>query len=144
MKDEFGGVIIIEFVGLKSKMYSIKKIDGKEYNTAKGVSIATEFDKFKDLLFNDKIIRHKMKRIQSKKHKLGTYEIDKISLSCFDNKRYVLDDGIYTLACFYKDSVTSCKKIQKDCDKKRIEKEFDKKNIKKDCDKKDCKKAPWQ
>ena len=36
-----------------------------------------------------KIIRHKMKRIQSKKHKLGTYEIDKISLSCFDDKRYV-------------------------------------------------------
>ena len=34
MKDEFGG--------LKSKMYSIKEIDGKEYNTAKGVSIATE------------------------------------------------------------------------------------------------------
>ena len=37
-----------------------------------------------------------MKRIQSKKHKLGTYEIDKISLSCFDDKRYVLDDGIHT------------------------------------------------
>ena len=73
MKDEFGGVIIIEFVGLKSKMYSIKKIDGKEHNTAKGVSIATEFDKFKDVLFNEKIIRHKMKRIQSKKHKLRTY-----------------------------------------------------------------------
>ena len=30
MKDEFGGVIIAEFVGLKSKMHSIKKIDGKE------------------------------------------------------------------------------------------------------------------
>ena len=39
-----------------------------------------------------------MKRIQSKKHKLGFYEIDKISLSCFDDKRYVLDDGIYTMA----------------------------------------------
>ena len=39
-----------------------------------------------------------MKRIQSEKHKLGTYEIDKISLSRFDNKRYVLDDGIRTLA----------------------------------------------
>ena len=38
-----------------------------------------------------------MKRIQSKKHKLGTYEIDKISLSYFDDKRYVLDDGIRTL-----------------------------------------------
>ena len=51
-------------------MYSIKKIDGKERNTAKGVSIATEFDKFKDDLFNKKIIRQKMKRIQIKIHKL--------------------------------------------------------------------------
>ena len=108
MKDEFGGVIITEFVGLKSKMYSIKKIDGKEHNTAKGVSIATEFNKFKDVLFNKKIVRHKMKRIQSKKHKLGTYEIDKISLSCFDDKRYALDDEIYTLSYFQKNSVRSC------------------------------------
>ena len=53
------------------------------------MSIAIEFDKFKDVLFNKKIMRHKMKRIQSKKHKLGTYEIDKISLSCFDDKWYV-------------------------------------------------------
>ena len=75
-------------------------------------------------MFNGKIIRHKMKRIQSKKHKLGTYEIDKISLSCFDDKRYMLDDGIRTLASFHKNSVTSCKNIEKDCDKK-------------DCNKKD-------
>ena len=59
-----------------------------------------------------------MKRIQSKKHKLGTYEINKISLSCFNNKRYVLDDGIHTLAYFHKCSVISCKEIKKDCDKK--------------------------
>ena len=58
MKDEFGEVIMDEF-------------DGKEYNTAEGVSIAAEFDKFKDVLFNEKIIRHKMKRIESEKHKLG-------------------------------------------------------------------------
>ena len=50
-----------------------------------------------------------MKRIQSRKHKLGTYEIDKKSLSLFDDKRYVLDDGSYTLSYFYKNSVTSCK-----------------------------------
>ena len=66
----------------------MKIIDSKECNTAKGVSIAIEFNKFKGVLFNEKIIRQKMKRIQSKKHKLGTYEIDKISLSCFDDKRY--------------------------------------------------------
>ena len=35
MKDELGGVIVNEFVGLKSKMYSMKKNDGKDYNTAK-------------------------------------------------------------------------------------------------------------
>ena len=51
-------------------------------------------------IFNEKIIRHKMKRIQSKKHRLGTYKIDKISLSCFDDKRYVLDGGIYTFGLF--------------------------------------------
>ena len=43
-----------------------------------------------------------MKRIQNKKHKIGTYEIDKISLSCFDDKRFVLDDGIQTLPYFHK------------------------------------------
>ena len=53
------------------------KIDGKEYNATKGVSVATEFKKFKYVLFNEKNIRRKMKRIQSKKHKLGTYEIQK-------------------------------------------------------------------
>ena len=123
MKYEFSAVIVIEFVGLKSKMHSMKKIDGKECNTGKGVNIATEFDKFKDILFNEKNIRHKMKRIQSRKHKLGTYEINKTSLSCFDDKRCVLDDGIHTLTYFHKDSITSCKDIEKDCDKKDCNKE---------------------
>ena len=43
-----------------------------------------------------------MKIIQSKKYKFGTYEIDKISLSCFDDKRFV-NDAIHTLAYFHKD-----------------------------------------
>ena len=77
MKDVSEGKINDEFVGLKSKMYSMKNIDGKESNTAKGVNIATEFNEFKDTLFNKKVVRHKMKRIQSKKHKIGTYEIKK-------------------------------------------------------------------
>ena len=44
-----------------------------------------------------------MRRIQGKKHKMGTYEINKISLSVFDDKIFVLDDGIHTLAYFHKD-----------------------------------------
>ena len=56
-----------------------------------------------DVLSNKKIIRDKMKRIQSKLHKIGTYEVCKISLSCFDDKRHILDDGINSLAYFHKD-----------------------------------------
>ena len=43
-----------------------------------------------------------MRRIQGKKHKMGTYEINKI-LSCFDDKRFVLNNGVHTLAYFHKD-----------------------------------------
>ena len=103
MKDKSEGKIIGEFVRLKSNMYSMKNIDGKESNTTKRVNIATEFNEFKDSLFNKKIIRHKMRRIQSKKHKMGTYEINKVSLLCFDDKRFVLNNGIHTLAHFHKD-----------------------------------------
>ena len=70
MKDESEGKIIGEFVGLKSKMYSMKNIDGKESNTAKGVNIATEFKEFKDTLFNKKVFRHKPRRIQNKNKNL--------------------------------------------------------------------------
>ena len=104
MKNEYGEVIVIEFIGLKVKMYSIKKIDGSESSTAKGVNVTTEFNEFKDVLFNKKIIKHKMKRMQAKKHKIGTYEINKISLSYLDDKKYVLDDGVHTLAYFHKNS----------------------------------------
>ena len=104
MKNEYGEVIVIEFIELKSKMYSIKKVDGSESSTAKGVNIATKSNEFTDVLFNKQIINHKMKRIQDKKHKIGTYEIYKISLSCFDDKRQVLDDRVHTLAYFHKDS----------------------------------------
>ena len=58
MKDQSEGKIIDGFVGLKPKMYSMKNIDGKETNMAKGVNTATEFNEFKDTLFNKEILRH--------------------------------------------------------------------------------------
>ena len=69
----------------------MKNIDGKGSNTAK------------DTLFNKKVLRQKMRRIQGKNHKMGTYKINKMSLSCFDDKRFLLDDVIHTLAYFHKD-----------------------------------------
>ena len=50
MKDKSEGKVINEFVELKSKMYSMKNIDGKESNTAKLVNIEFEFNEFKDTL----------------------------------------------------------------------------------------------
>ena len=75
IKVKHKGIPINKFVGLKSKMYSIFSDDGKESNRAKGVNIATEFNAFKETVLNKTVIKQKMKRIWSKKHNLGTYEI---------------------------------------------------------------------
>ena len=103
MKVEHKAIPIKIFVRLKSKMHSMFSDDDKESNTAKEINTAIEFNEFKDTLFGKKEIRHKMKIIHGKKHKIGTYEINKTSLSCFDDKRFVLDDGIHTLAHFHKE-----------------------------------------
>ena len=91
-------------------MYSLISVDDEEKIRAKGVNKKLKHSEFVDVLFNKKVIRHNMKRIQSKLHRLGTYDVFKISLSCFDGKRYVLDDGVNTLAYFHKDigSIHGC------------------------------------
>ena len=88
IKDEFKGKIITKFVGLKSKMYSLIAVDGEEVKKAKRVNKNVikkiRLKEFVDALFSKKRIRHEMKRIQNKLHRIETYEVCKISLSCFD------------------------------------------------------------
>ena len=76
MKGEFKGKIISEFVGLKSKMYSLIAVDSEEVKKAKGVNKNVvkkmRHKEFAGVLFNGKMIRHNMKRIQSKLHRIGT------------------------------------------------------------------------
>ena len=103
MKDEFKGRMISEFVGLKSKMCSLISVDDEEVTKAKGVNKKIRRKEFVDVLFNKKVIRHNMKRTQSKLDRIGTYDVCKISLPCFDDKRYVLNDGVNSLAYFHKD-----------------------------------------
>ena len=103
MKDEFKGKIISEFAALKSKMYSLISVDNEEVTKSKGVNKEKRHKEFVSVLFNKKVIKHNMKRIQSKLHRIGTYDVCKISLSCFDDKRYVLGNGVNTLAYFHKD-----------------------------------------
>ena len=72
MKDEFRRERISEFVGLNSKMYSLISADDEEVTKAKAVNKKIRHKEFVDILFNKKVIRHNMKRIQSKLHKIGT------------------------------------------------------------------------
>ena len=104
MKDEFKGKIIGEFVGLKLlKMFSLVSIDDEEVKKARRVNKKIRHKKFDDVLFSKKVIRHNMKKSQSKLHKIETYDVYKISLSCFDDKIFVLNDGVNILAYFHKD-----------------------------------------
>ena len=106
-KDEAAGVPICEFVGLRSKMYSYTKDNQKGEKTAKGIKMNVikkdiQHENCKETLFNNKQMYQKMKTIRSQNHEIGSYEINKVSLSCFDDKRYVLEDGITSYAYGHK------------------------------------------
>ena len=102
-KDEACGIPITEFIGLRSKMYSYIKDNNKGGKTAKGIkkniiNNNIKHTDYKNVLLENRQIQHTMKTIRSSKHQLGSYEINKISLSCFDDKRYILTNGIESLA----------------------------------------------
>ena len=105
-KDEAAGNIITSFVGLKSKMYSylVELIDGDKNNkVCKGISKNVtkrelEHKDYLSCLLNSTFSKHKMKTFRSDHHVVSSYEINKTSLSCFDDKRYILDDGITSYA----------------------------------------------
>ena len=91
-----------EFIGLKSKVYSLISVDNEEVSKVKGVNKKIRHKEFFDALFNKKVIRHNINRIQSKLNRVGAYDVYKISLFRFDDKRYVLDDFVNALAYFHK------------------------------------------
>ena len=102
-KDEACGIPITEFIGLRSKMYSYIKDNNKGGKTAKGIKKNIiknniKHTDYKNVLLENKQMQHTMKTIRSSKHQLGSYEINKVSLSCFDDKRYISTNGIESLA----------------------------------------------
>ena len=106
-KDEAAATPIREFVGSRSKMYSYIKDNQMVGKTAKGIKknvIKNNImhDDYKETLFNKKQMYHKMKTIRSENHKLGSYEINKVSLCCFDDKRYINEDGVTSHAYGHK------------------------------------------
>ena len=106
-KDEACGIPIIEFAGLQCKIYSYIKDNEKGRKTAKGIKKniikkAIKNENYKDVLLNNKQLYHKMKIIRSENHEKGSYEINKVSLSCFNDKRYILNNGVNSYAYGHK------------------------------------------
>ena len=100
-KDEACGVPVVEFIGLRSKMYSYIKNNDEGGKTAKGIKkniITKNIKYYKEVLFNNKQMHHTMKTIRSNNHQLGSFELNKISLSCFDDKRFIHQNGITSYA----------------------------------------------
>ena len=103
MKDETAGEPIKEFVGLRPKMYSFILDGGKEKKTAKGVKKSVKEREiqhvdFKNCLFNNVPQQHSMLGFQSDCHQLYTEKLTKTSLSPYDDKRYILADGVSSYA----------------------------------------------
>ena len=109
MKDELGGDIITEFVALRPKAYSYVTNNFIEMKKAKGtkrcvVNKMLRFDDYKKCLFDNGKVLKSQQRFKSENHKVYTENINKIAVSCDDDKRIVTSDRItsYPYGCILK------------------------------------------
>ncbi|XP_049872417.1 uncharacterized protein LOC126380040 [Pectinophora gossypiella] len=109
-KDEMGGQIIREFVGLRSKLYciktlnkTIKKAKGTKKNVINGLSVSD----YKHVLYNGDVVYKKNVLFKSIKHEIFTQKVNKIALSSNDDKRLLESDKVTTLAWGHK-SIFGC------------------------------------
>ena len=103
MKDEAGGRIIEEFVGLRAKLYSNRVFEGKEGKKCKGIKKSVikkniSHEDYKECLFSEKPQMRKMNVIRSHGHEIFSETVNKIALSANDDKRIIMKDKISTLS----------------------------------------------
>jgi hypothetical protein len=102
MKDEANGKLLESFVGLAPKLYSFSG-QSIQKAAAKGVKRSLmrrqlKHNMFLNALFAEKKLMCQMNLIRSKSHRITTSTLTKVALHCFDSKRYILRNGIKTLA----------------------------------------------
>ena len=102
-KDEVAGKQITHFIGLRPKLYSFKIEEGKNVKKCKGikksvVSKGITFEHYFDCLFTGEKQMRSMKIIQSRYHDIYSKEVNKIALSCEDDKRLVQINKVNTKA----------------------------------------------
>ena len=105
-KDETQNTPIPEFIRLRSKMYSMKLNDSSEKKTAKGIVSNViknhlKHAQYKHILETGEKMNSNMKMIRSFDHTIYTVNVTKVSLSAYDDKRYILDDGVSSFAYFH-------------------------------------------
>jgi hypothetical protein len=104
MKDECNGKPPLEFVGLRSKMYSLLTYNEKlSKRTAKGVKTRylkknVLHDAYLRTLRNKTIEHAKYRLFRSRAHRIETVECCKVALCAYDDKRYIVEYGVATLA----------------------------------------------
>ena len=108
MKDELGGKIMTEFVALRPKLYSYKKLDGPEDKKCKGIKKCVikktlTFEDYKTCLFNDSTEYRSQLMFRSSKHEVHTIEVNKVALNRDDDKSISKRDGISTFERGHKD-----------------------------------------
>ena len=102
-KDEATGKCIKEFVGLRAKLYSFRMYEGEESKKCKGikkkvVEKSIIHEDYKTCLFTGKEQLRNMNIIRCYEHEVYTEEVNKVALSAEDDKRYIMEDGIHTMA----------------------------------------------
>ena len=102
-KDETQGIPVCEFIGLRNKMYSIKLDDVTEKKTAKGIvrnviKKHLKHENYKRIIETGDIMNSSMKMIRSYDHQIYTVNVNKVSLSAYDDKRFIRNDGISSYA----------------------------------------------
>ena len=102
-KDEVNGEVIGEFVGLRAKLYSYKMQEGEKSKKCKGVKKSVvkksiTHEDYKKCLFTGKNQLRKMNVIRSYRHEVYTEEVNKVALCPSEDKRYILEDQMHTLA----------------------------------------------
>ena len=101
MTDELQGKVLREVVCLRSKLYSIDYVGGKK-QSAKGVQKSIKktlnHDLFRNCFFSKKEVNKTMTQLRSHCHQIVVNKIDKVPISSFDDKRFLLDNGVSSLA----------------------------------------------
>ena len=94
----------------RPKMYSILEANGDNMKKAKGVKKYVvrkhiRHNQYREALFEKTTFHHGMNVLRSERHRIYGQHLHKVSLSPFDSKRWIAENGVKTLAYGHRDAL---------------------------------------